>query len=379
MLSSTDSSYRYEKDISGCSLTGFINRGRERVSGSAVTASICNMNDRCNGLGAGYAAYGIYPEYRDDYAFHMLYTDETGKEQAESLLNKHFRSKLAEEMPTRRTRGIADAPLIWRYFLQVDEDNLHLSGAEEEDYVVNVVMKINATVKGAFVMSSGKNMGAFKAVGFPEDVSNFYRLEEYEGWTWIAHGRFPTNTPGWWGGAHPFCLLDWAIVHNGEISSYGINKRYLEMFGYKCTLMTDTEVVAYAFDLLLRRHKLPMELATQAITAPFWTQIDQKPAEQKKLLTAVRQVYGGVMMNGPFAFILGHRDGLLGLNDRIKLRPLVAAEKGDTLYIANEEAGIREIAVPDRVWMPTAGEPVIALLKPEKSKAVKEDKVCLKT
>lgn len=368
MLSSTDSSYRYEKDMSGCSLTGFINRGRERVSGSAVTASICNMNDRCNGLGAGYAAYGIYPEYRDDYAFHMLYTDETGKEEAEALLNKYFRSKLAEEIPTRRTRGIADVPLIWRYFLQVDEDNLHLSDAEEEDYVVDAVMKINATVKGAFVMSSGKNMGAFKAVGFPEDVSNFYRLEDYKGWTWIAHGRFPTNTPGWWGGAHPFCLLDWAIVHNGEISSYGINKRYLEMFGYKCTLMTDTEVVAYAFDLLLRRHKLPMELATQAITAPFWTQIDHLPAEQKKLLTAVRQVYGGVMMNGPFAFILGHKDGLLGLNDRIKLRPLVAAEKGETLYIANEEAGIREIATPDRVWMPTAGEPVIARLKPEKVK-----------
>lgn len=378
MLSTTDSSYRYEKDMSGCSLTGFINRGRERVSGSAVTASICNMNDRCNGLGAGYAAYGIYPEYRDDYAFHMLYTDETGKEQAEALLNKHFQSKLAEEMPTRRTRGITDAPMIWRYFLQVDEDNLHLSDVEEEDYVVDVVMKINATVKGAFVMSSGKNMGAFKAVGFPEDVSSFYRLEDYEGWTWIAHGRFPTNTPGWWGGAHPFCLLDWAIVHNGEISSYGINKRYLEMFGYKCTLMTDTEVVAYAFDLLLRRHKLPMELATQAITPPFWTQIDHLSAEQKKLLTAIRQVYGGVMMNGPFAFILGHKNGLLGLNDRIKLRPLVAAEKGDTLYIANEEAGIREIAAPDRVWMPTAGEPVIALLKPEKSKAVKDDKVCLK-
>jgi glutamate synthase domain-containing protein 1 len=83
-------------------------------------------------------------------------------------------------------------------------------------------------------------------------------------------------------------------------------------------------------------------------------------------------------LNGPFAFILGHRNGLIGLNDRIKLRPLVAAEKGDVIYIANEEAAIREIASPDRVWMPTAGEPVIAQLKPEKGATVKEEKLCLK-
>ena len=71
-------------------------------------------------------------------------------------------------------------------------------------------------------------MGAFKGVGFPEEIGHYFLLEEYEGHTWIGHNRFPTNTPGWWGGAHPFTLLDWSIVHNGEISSYGINSRYLE-------------------------------------------------------------------------------------------------------------------------------------------------------
>ena len=85
-------------------------------------------------------------------------------------------------------------------------------------------------------------MGTFKAVGFPEDVGEFYRLEEYEGYSWTAHGRYPTNTPGWWGGAHPFTLLDYSIVHNGEISSYDANRRFIEMFGYKCNLQTDTEV-----------------------------------------------------------------------------------------------------------------------------------------
>ena len=43
----------------------------------------------------------------------------------------------------------------------------------------------------------------FKAVGYPEDVGRLYRLDEYAGYAWTAHGRYPTNTPGWWGG----CLL----------------------------------------------------------------------------------------------------------------------------------------------------------------------------
>ena len=41
-------------------------------------------------------------------------------------------------------------------------------------------MKINTDMPGAHVFSSGKNMGTFKAVGFPEDVGVFYKLEEYE-------------------------------------------------------------------------------------------------------------------------------------------------------------------------------------------------------
>ena len=67
-------------------------------------------------------------------------------------------------------------------------------------------------------------------MGYPEDVGRFYKLDEYEGYSWTAHGRYPTNTPGWWGGAHPFALLNWSVVHNGEISSYDANRRFIEMY-----------------------------------------------------------------------------------------------------------------------------------------------------
>ena len=137
------------------------------------------------------------------------------------------------------------------------------------------VFRINADIPGAFVASSGKNMGAFKGVGYPEDIGAFYRIEDYRAWLWTAHGRFPTNTPGWWGGAHPFTLLNWSIVHNGEISSYDANRRYVEQFGYDCTLKTDTEVITYLFDLLVRRHGFSQEMAAHIMCASAWDEIDK--------------------------------------------------------------------------------------------------------
>jgi len=224
-------------------------------------------------------------------------------------------------------------------------------------------MHINADIPDAFVFSSGKNMGAFKAVGYAEDIADFFRLDEYQAYIWIGHGRFPTNTPGWWAGAHPFTLLDWAVVHNGEISSYGINKRYLEMFGYQCTMRTDTEVIAYLLDLLIRRHELPVELACDILAAPFWEQVDRMAEGPRRLYRALRQVYASALVNGPFAIIFARQGEMVGLNDRIKLRPLVAARKDSWLYLSSEEAGIRAMCPdPDLVWAPRAGQPVIGRL-----------------
>jgi glutamate synthase domain-containing protein 1 len=178
---------------------------------------------------------------------------------------------------------------------------------------------------------------------------------------WTVHGRFPTNTQGWWGGAHPFNILDWSVVHNGEISSYGTNKRYLEMHGYKCRLQTDTEVVAYLFDLLVRKHGLTEEVASTVMSPPFWKNIDR--SKNHDYLEALRMTYAPAMLNGPFAVIVNNKNTMIALNDRIKLRPLIAAEAGETTYVASEESAIREIEPdPERVWAPKAGTPVIARL-----------------
>jgi len=348
----------------GCGLMGICDESGTLMGGEVAIRAMAVQHDRGNGLGGGYAAYGIYPEFKDHFAFHMMYHDLAAKEAAEAVFDEYFVVDLAEPMPTRPVKGITDAPLLWRYFLTPDPHKLEVSEMSPEDFVVHSVMLINSTIDGAFVASSGTNMGAFKGVGYPEEIGHYFKLEEYSGHTWVGHNRFPTNTPGWWGGAHPFTLLDWSIVHNGEISSYGINSRYLEQFGYKCTLGTDTEVAAYLFDLLLRRHKLPMSLACKALASPLWTDIDRMPEDERAVMESLRAVYGPGMLNGPFAIVLGFNGGMVALNDRIKLRPLVAARTGDVLMVASEESAIRAV-MPDpyRVWAPKAGEPVVARVR----------------
>ncbi len=355
--------FDFQKDISGCGLTGLISKDKKRLSGSLIVKSLCLMNDRGNGLGAGYAAYGIYPDFKDFYAFHVMYDDPSIRFTAEDLIKANYHIEKIEEIPTHPVKAIPISPLLVRYFIKPLKEKL-AGGIEEADFVVNTVMKINSEIDGAYVFSSGKNMGAFKGVGNPKDIADFFRIDEYEGYIWTAHTRFPTNTPGWWGGAHPFTLLDWSIVHNGEISSYGINKRYLEMYGYKLSLLTDTEVVAYLLDLLIRKHGLDIGTACTALAAPFWKNIDKMDEVQKEAVTALRLAYGSALLNGPFSILFGHSKGLVGINDRIKLRPLVAATKDAMVYMASEESAIREICPkPDKVWAPRAGEPVIVELK----------------
>jgi glutamate synthase domain-containing protein 1 len=359
----------YEKDISGCAVAAIMNTAGIPFGGQAIIDSIETQHERSNGLGGGFAAYGIYPNLADFYAFHVMYEDEQAAKETEKYIYQDFILEKKEIIPHRHDTVIRKHPLLRRYFVQPrpveektpDRSFEHLS---DDELVFKAVMHINKSITGAYVFSSGKNMGVFKGVGYPEDIGRFFKLEEYEAYTWISHGRFPTNSAGWWGGAHPFSLLNWAVVHNGEISSYGKNKRYLENFGYECTLFTDTEVIAYIFDLLVRRHGLSLEMAARVIAAPFWDEIDRMIPEDKELYTLLRATYGGALLNGPFGVVVGFEGGMIGINDRIKLRPLVAATKGDFVYMASEESAIREIAPElDEVWSPRGGEPVIATLK----------------
>jgi glutamate synthase domain-containing protein 1 len=123
----------------------------------------------------------------------------------------------------------------------------------------------------------------------------------------------------------------------------------------------------------MRRQHLPIELVAKIFSPTIWNSIDRMNTKERKLLSTLRMVYGPLLMNGPFTIIIGHSDSMIGLTDRIRLRPLTAATKGEMLYLSSEEAAIRLISPElDRVWTPNGGEPVVGRLN---SKRVLRDEV----
>lgn len=344
-----------------CGIIGVIDRRQRPMDGLQIKRALSTMEERGSGEGAGYVVYGAYPEFKEYYAFHVFFDNihET-KDAFDDTLEQWGRIIYDEEIPTFPQPNLRKKHTPWRYFFKPERKLMSWSKSPEDDIVTYLVMRINSEKRGALIFSSGKNIAVFKASGWPEDVANFYRIEDYQGYIWLGHNRYPTNTPGWWGGAHPFNLLGWSVVHNGEITSYGTNRRYIESFGYRCTMYTDTEVVAYLIDLLVRKHNLSEEMAVQALAPPFWDEIDLMPPREKQIALAMRLTYGSALMNGPFAIVIANHDSIVGFTDRIKLRPLVSGECDSRLFISSEEAAIRAMEPRvERISMPRAGEPVV--------------------
>jgi glutamate synthase domain-containing protein 1 len=203
----------YNKEICACSIFGAMNRDGERFTGEGVMKAIANMHVRGNGLGGGLAAYGIYPQYQDYYAFHLMFTGKSpqdkayAKKELDAFLCKNFDVVHDEEIPHCDEATVSDPPLIWRYFVLPKKQGED-SSLSDEDYIVEKIMLVNTRIENAHVFSSGKNMGCFKGVGYPEDIGEYFMLDKlYSAYAWTVHGRFPTNTQAWWGGAHPFSLL----------------------------------------------------------------------------------------------------------------------------------------------------------------------------
>jgi glutamate synthase domain-containing protein 1 len=347
-----------------CGIAGLISLNRIRENGQRIKKAIVLQTERGNGLGAGYGAYGIYPGYESLYAIHIMAASEEAMERAALFIRRWFKVQKQEPIPVW-DKIIRDHPYFQRFFVEPAALSQHCPGGREneDDDVLEKMMLMNKEVCGAYAFSNGKDMGVFKGVGTPQEIYDFFMLDHYEGYSWLAHNRFPTNTPGWWGGAHPFNALDWSIVHNGEVSSYGINRRYLEGHGYVCHLQTDSEVIAYLFDLLVRRHGLGIADAANALAPPYWASVERMENHgQQERLRLLKIIYEQAMLNGPFAVLAAFSGGMFSLTDNTKLRPMTTASQDGYTYFASELSALYEMREDlQQIVTPRAGEPVVAL------------------
>ena len=89
----------------GCGVSGIMNEAGKRFNGQAIISSIALMRDRSNGLGGGFAAYGIYPEMADYYAFHLMFESEEAKSETEEYLQKYYKIMYNDRIPNK-TGGV---------------------------------------------------------------------------------------------------------------------------------------------------------------------------------------------------------------------------------------------------------------------------------
>ena len=91
---------------SGCAIAAAISRGGKRMTGEMIINAMKPMHNRSNGLGGGFAGYGIYPEYKEFYALHMFFDCRSTRKDCEVFLKEHFEIVKSEIMPTRKIPAI---------------------------------------------------------------------------------------------------------------------------------------------------------------------------------------------------------------------------------------------------------------------------------
>ena len=87
---------------SGCAIAAVIAKDGERMSGRPIIEAMMPMHDRSNGLGGGFAAYGIYPEYKDLYALHFFFDERTTRKNCQVFLKERSEIVKSKAIPTHK-------------------------------------------------------------------------------------------------------------------------------------------------------------------------------------------------------------------------------------------------------------------------------------
>ena len=190
-----------------------------------------------------------------------------------------------------------------------------------------------------YVVQASRYLDVYKDIGRPDHVIRKFSLYGLESIGWVAHTRYPTNSPGYLPQlAHPFSFGDMVAVHNGDLSSYGANKNLLIYdYGERVLTGNDSEVVAHLLAHL--SEEMGIEDAVKALIEGTvrWARLD-----------------------GPYAVaFIAHYDGeyIMGaFVDKHHFRPLYLGISSDTFIVASEAAAIKA-AFPDaNVWMVRGGD-----------------------
>ncbi len=348
----------------GCGVFGVLAReGTPLITSEDTVIAIECARFRGSPFGAGFAAFHLTGRTEDLPLVKIFVQDAESVQGIRAVLDVYEPHGLyLREEKFSETVGLS-AMSVWEASIDCSDTDLLFEALMHLDAVMQKGSRMQARV-----FSSGRYVTVFKDVGYPIDVARAYQLldSNLSAQAWIAHTRQPTNSPGglpvW---SHPFSLFEWAIVHNGDVSSFGSNMSYLQGHGYSSFVGTDSEVITYLLDHLVRHTGLSVHDAATVLTMPyerFWARLPDGP--EKTYFRDLSRGYTGANLDGPFVVVAGYADEhdtyMLGLMDRSKFRPILVGEDENRFYLASEECQIRSISPNARIWTPVPGSFVLA-------------------
>ncbi len=303
---------------SSCGILAVLRKNDSRkISGKSISESLNSIRYRGSDKGSGYALFNLNDK---NYKIKVFYNGD--EENLNKILSKNFN--------------------INNYYSE-NNNNVKSYCYNLDTIDLNLIDNINDILwedKSGRIYSSGTSLNVFKGVGYPDKIADDYSINNMYGDLWLAHTRQPTNSPGdepYW--SHPFSTFNIAIIHNGDISSFGANREYLKNHGLNSFVGTDSEVISYIFNELLKKYDL--------ITA---IKIMNNKIEDKY----IKYINRGYILDGPYTVVIGYDDGndlyLIGLTDKTKLRPIILGEDENNYYIASEEKEIKLINKNAKIW-----------------------------
>ncbi len=381
----------------GCGVTGFM--ANIPVAGRHIYEPSVRMHNRGNGKGGGIAAVGLsasdlgVPQdvLKDHYLLQVAYLDDGAVAEVETThILPMFDIYQSGKIPTigdyRRIGLEVKPPDVFRYFVRVKPGVLndfirsnHLFEMDvrkaEDEFVFQNSIRLNQAFyaslgeKKAFVLSHARDVMILKVVGYAEQATQYYCLEDFRAHGWIAHQRYPTRGRLWHpGGAHPFSGMHEALVHNGDFANYHAVSEYLNQHNIFPQFLTDTETSVLLLDLYNRVFGYPMEYIIEALAPTTEYDFDCLPKEKQAIYRQIQSQHMNGSPDGPWFFIIARNDPyrdfhqLIGITDTAMLRPQVfALQERDEVQIGlvcSEkqaiDATLESIAGEDKRFCPVA-------------------------
>ena len=344
----------------GCGIFGVLRKSASsKISNLSAVSGISCIKYRGSDLGAGYASFDS--SLADGpYRLKAFVKDRDAARNLERSLQASLGFQFESRVSMPGDSGSRKRFGVWES--SIDPDKVTDSIIESAVDRANLLLLGDRMITGR-VISYGRALSVYKEVGYPLEVAELCGLDAdvQRADLWIAHTRQPTNSPGafpiW---SHPFASGECAIVHNGDISSFGANMEQLNSWGLRSHVGTDSEVIARLLDHLIRVEGLTFVEAATVLTNPFERNVS---SDVLKLLRR----YRGARLDGPFAVVAGYTLGsdtyLIALTDRSKFRPILVGEDEHNYYVASEENQIRNLSKNAKIWTPDPGSFFIASVK----------------